>query len=337
MQKLIVEILRRQHVPAESKKAPQLGARLITVEVSGKRSIRKIDAAAEDVIHQLAAEHDYEAFFYKTRGLRLFQVARRTPRDVLLPELLEREEGWLREASGRFVLGERTDGQVLTADLGDPNCCHLLVGGSSGSGKSVLLRAIASSLVAFHPPAALQLSLVDPKRVTFQNLAASLQSHLASPIIVDDERAVELLEDLCHQMEERYAKFEAAAVQDIAEYNEEVSPPERMARRVVIVDEFGDLTMSKVTKEPFLAAVRRLGAKARAAGIHLILATQHPSVKVVPGAIKANLPGRVALRVSNATNSRIVLDAKGAERLLGKGDLFAELGHGLVRAQSPLV
>ena len=336
MRKTIVDILRKQGVPAESKKAPIVSARVITVEVTGKRSIRKIDRASEDVIHQLAAEHDADATYAKRKGRRLFQVVRETPRVVQLPTLLRREAAWLGESSGRFVLGEGEDGSVVKADLGDPNCCHVLVGGSSGSGKSVLLRAVATSLVHFHSPAHVRLTLIDPKRVTFKSLEASLGSHLAHPIVYEVDRAIAILDDLVDLMEERYGLLDEANVQDLGEYGEE-HPEAPLARHVVIIDEFADLTVTKETKQPFLAAVQRLGAKARAAGIHLVLATQRPDAKAVPGVIKANLPGRVALRVPSGTNSRIILDQKGAEALLGKGDLLAELGTGVVRAQAPLV
>ena len=133
-------------VPAESKKAPIVSARVITVEVTGKRSIRKIDRASEDVIHQLAAEHDADATYAKRKGRRLFQVVRETPRVVQLPTLLRREAAWLGESSGRFVLGEGEDGSVVKADLGDPNCCHVLVGAWSCSMPLAVRRVVCHVL-----------------------------------------------------------------------------------------------------------------------------------------------------------------------------------------------
>jgi len=334
----ILEILHKQSVPAEANREPQLGPRLISIEVTGKRSIKRIDRAAEDVIHQLAAQHEVEATYHKPKGRRLFQVVRSEPRNVRLPPLLAQRQAWLSERSGRFVLGESADGDVVAGDLSSPGSPHLLVGGSAGSGKSVLLRGIAASLVHFHAPSAIRLALVDPKRVTFKTQESSLSAHLSHPIVFEVAEAIELLDGLVDAMEERYALLEEASVQDIDEYNEE-RPAHRppMTRQVVIIDEFVDLTLTKDTKQPFITAVQRLGAKARAAGIHLVLATQRPDAKAVPGAIKANLEGRVALKVASATNSRIILDDKGAERLLGRGDLLANLGRGLLRAQAPLV
>jgi S-DNA-T family DNA segregation ATPase FtsK/SpoIIIE len=124
---------------------------------------------------------------------------------------------------------------------------------------------------------------------------------------------------------------------DISEYNEQVVLQERLERRVLVIDEFQDLTAEKDSSRAFFDGVKRLGAKARAAGIHMILATQRPDRDTVPAVIKANLGGRIALQVASQINSRIVLDQGGAETLLGKGDLYASLGRGLVRAQAPLL
>jgi S-DNA-T family DNA segregation ATPase FtsK/SpoIIIE len=138
-------------------------------------------------------------------------------------------------------------------------------------------------------------------------------------------------------MEERYKLFEAAQVMDIEEYNEQARQSERLNRRVLVIDEFQDLFTDKASSQAFFAGVRRLGAKARAAGVHLILATQRPDRETVPPIIKSNLGGKIALQVASQTNSRIILDQGGAERLLGKGDLLASLGRGVVRAQAPLL
>ena len=137
-------------------------------------------------------------------------------------------------------------------------------------------------------------------------------------------------------MEERYVLFESAQVSDVHEYNA-AHPSARVARHVVVIDEFYDLTAEKRSAERFCLLVGRLGAKARAAGIHLVLATQRPDQKTVPPGLKANLGGKIALHVSSAVNSRIILDQAGAENLLGRGDLLADLGRGVVRAQVAMV
>jgi DNA segregation ATPase FtsK/SpoIIIE, S-DNA-T family len=267
----------------------------------------------------------------------VFTVARAAPRPVRLPDLLAACADWLHARAGRFVIGEATDGTPLTGDLSDPSSCHLLVGGVTGSGKSVLLRAIAASLVHYHSPAAINLTLIDPKRVSFGRLAAGLAAHLHRPLAHSTDDALPILEELIEEMEHRYDLFDGARVQDIDEYNDSQAPSERLPRRVllVLVDEFADLTAHRPTRDAFLDAIQRLGSKARAAGIHLVLSTQRPTRDAIPTSIKANLPGKVALRVTSTLESRVILDARGAEDLLGNGDLYADLGRGLVRAQSP--
>jgi S-DNA-T family DNA segregation ATPase FtsK/SpoIIIE len=138
-------------------------------------------------------------------------------------------------------------------------------------------------------------------------------------------------------MEERYRIFEKAQVSGIDEYNEQAEAPRRLERRILVVDEFQDLVAERDVAQAFFAGVRRLGAKARAAGVHMLLATQRPDRLTVPPIIKANLGGKVALQVASQINSRIILDQGGAERLLGKGDLLADLGHGVVRAQAAMI
>jgi S-DNA-T family DNA segregation ATPase FtsK/SpoIIIE len=161
-----------------------------------------------------------------------------------------------------------------------------------------------------------------------------IAAHLEGPVFYDGEALLPELDDLVAEMEARYERFDRARVENIDDYNEIAG--ERLARRVVVVDEFQDLLADKATRQAFLDGIKRLGAKARAAGIHLICATQRPDRNTVPGEIKANLGGKIALKVQAMVNSRIILDQPGAERLLGRGDLLADLGHGLVRAQAPL-
>jgi S-DNA-T family DNA segregation ATPase FtsK/SpoIIIE len=332
----VEQLLRHQGVAKPHAKV-RVAARVVQVEVSvGRGTVARVDRAAADVIYRLHAEDEREATYARRGGQRAFTIARRQPRDVKLLPLLGQRADWLRERPGRFVVGEAVDGGVLCGDLTDPACCHLLVGGTTGSGKSVLLRAMASSLAHFHAPAAIRFTLVDPKRVSFGALAAGLSAHLENPLCRDVAEALPVLEGLVEEVEERYRLFERASVQDLDEYNERPVESERLARHVVLVDEFQDLVVSKQTREPFLAAVQRLGAKARAAGIHLILATQRPTKEHVPTAVKANLPGQIALRTASALESRIILDQPGAEALLGRGDLLASLGHGLQRGQAAL-
>jgi len=337
---VILAELKRQGINAICPRPPVVGPTLFEIEVTRPRgSVRDLDKSADDVAHRLASEHGTEASYEKRGGRRLYIVRRPVPRKVLLSPLLAEAHDYLAAQPGRFVLGQRPTGEVLQGDLSDSSTPHLLVGGTTGSGKSVLLRAIIASLVHYHGPSAIRFILIDPKRVTFNvpSFQSAVGSHLDGPIGYDADDAIPVIERLVEVMEERYEMFAAAQVSDIREYNEQAAPSDRLERKIVFIDEFQDLTAEKANAKPFFDGVKRLGAKARAAGVHLILATQRPDRDVVPPLLKTNLGGKVALRVASQINSRIILDEGGAERLLGKGDLLANLGHGLVRAQAPMV
>jgi S-DNA-T family DNA segregation ATPase FtsK/SpoIIIE len=331
LEKLVVAELRRMGVTVvvESRTA---GPALLRIEVRvGRQRLTQLDRVAQDVEHRLA-ERDVR--FTRDGAKRLFEAPRRRPRPVDLAVLFGRTASFLRGRPGRFVVGEAIDGRAVTGDLSDGSTSHLLIGGQTGSGKSVLLRGLVSSLCHFHPPQAVRFTLVDPKRVTFGPLAAAIAAHLEGPVFHDAESILPELDGLVADMNDRYERFERANVEDIDSYNE--ASREHLARRIVVVDEFQDLIADKATREDFLGAVKRLGSKARAAGIHLICATQRPDARTVPGELKANLGGRIALKVQAAVNSRIILDEAGAEKLLGCGDLLVNLGHGVVRAQAPM-
>jgi S-DNA-T family DNA segregation ATPase FtsK/SpoIIIE len=227
----------------------------------------------------------------------------------------------------------------VTGDLADSATPHLLIGGQAGSGKSYLLRALVAGLVHFHDPSAIRVTLLDPKRVTFNvaGFQAAISAHLEGPILYGIEDALPCLERYINEMEERYAIFEQAQVADLHEYNSTQPRAKRLVRHVIVMDEFQDLTAEKHGAKQLCAVVARLGAKARAAGVHLVLATQRPDRETVPPVLKSNLGGKIALRVASAINSRVILDEKGAESLLGRGDLLANLGKGLVRAQAAVV
>ncbi len=336
----ILAELRKHGINAMCPRPPVVGPTLFEVEVTRARgSVKALDQMAEDVKHRLASEDGTEASYEQRAGRRLFVVRRPVPRKVLLSPLLAEAHDYLAGQPGRFVVGQRPTGEVLCGDLSDASTPHLLVGGTTGSGKSVLLCSLIASLVHCHGPSAIRFILIDPKRVTFNlpSFQSAVGAHLDGPIGHDADEAIPIIERLVDVMEERYRLFEQAHVSDIREYNESRIPGECLERKIVVMDEFQDLTAEKSTATPFFAGVKRLGAKARAAGVHLILATQRPDKDVVPPLLRTNLAGKIALRVATATNSRIILDEGGAERLLGKGDLLANLGHGLVRAQAPLV
>lgn len=335
-QRRITEELRKDGVAAISQ-TPIIGPTVYVIPISRPRgSVTQLDRSAQDVVHRLATSSNIEATYAKDGPRRSFIVKRTHPRPVMLARLLDAKREWLSERPGRFVLGEQPDGTIVTGDLADSATPHLLIGGQAGSGKSWLLRSVVASLVHWHDPSSLRITLLDPKRVTFASggFQAALGAHLDGPLLYSIEDAMPCIERYVELMDERYVRFEKEGVSDLHEYNETVSQERRLPRHVIVIDEFQDLTAERKASAAFCTAVGRLGAKARAAGVHLVLATQRPDRQTVPPVLKANLGGKIALRVATAVNSRVIIDRGGAEELLGKGDMLADLGQGIVRAQA---
>ena len=257
------------------------------------------------------------------------------------------------------ALGKTITNEVFTFDLA--KMPHLLVAGSTGQGKSVGLNAILTSLLYKKHPSQLKIVLVDPKQVEFSIYSRIEKHYLAKlgdepePIITDVSRVVATLQSLCVEMEDRYALVKDAELRNIKEYNakfinRELNPNKlvkaAMGSRegvhhhylpyiVVVIDEYGDLIMT-AGKEIELP-IARIAQKARAVGIHMIIATQRPSTKIVTGTIKANFPARIAFRVASAVDSGIILDQSGAQNLIGRGDLLFSTGNAPVRVQCAFV
>lgn len=230
-------------------------------------------------------------------------------RAVLDCEVMKKAEGKLSVALGKDIAGN-----VIAADLG--KMPHLLVAGSTGSGKSVCINTIIASLLFRASPEEVRLILVDPKVVELTNYNGI--PHLLTPVVTNAKQAASALHWAVVEMERRYELFAASQVREINRYNELAG--EKLPYIVIIIDELADLMM--VAAVDVEDAILRLAQKARAAGIHLILATQRPSVDVITGVIKANIPSRIAFAVSSQTDSRTILDLGGAEKLLGKGDML---------------
>jgi S-DNA-T family DNA segregation ATPase FtsK/SpoIIIE len=232
----------------------------------------------------------------------------------------------------KIAMGVSIDGDLIEADLSDANTCHFLVGGTTGSGKSEFLRSLLLSLLYHHSPQHLKIALVDPKRVTFPEFEQI--PWLYSPVVKDSDRAVELMEELVTEMESRYHKFENARCPDLITYNQ--NSPQPLPRIVCIFDEYADFMAEKAVRKVLELSIKRLGAMARAAGIHLIIATQRPEAGIVTPIIRSNLPGRIALRTASEGDSKIVLGGTetSAAYLLGKGDLLYQIGAKMQRLQS---
>ena len=214
-------------------------------------------------------------------------------------------------------LGQSVDGTPVAADLA--SMPHLLIAGTTGSGKSVLVNAIIVSLLVNNRPDQVRFIMVDPKRVELTSYNGV--PHLVAPVVVDLERTLGVLKWVTREMDERYRKFSEAGARNIEDYNRHLGDDlERMPYIVVVIDELADLMM--LAPDETERVITRIAALARATGIHLVIATQRPSVDVVTGLIKANFPARIAFAVAGGVDSRVILDQPGAERLLGKGDML---------------
>ncbi|HEX7171566.1 MAG TPA: DNA translocase FtsK 4TM domain-containing protein [Candidatus Limnocylindria bacterium] len=216
-----------------------------------------------------------------------------------------------------FALGQDVAGQPFSADLS--KMPHMLIAGATGSGKSVCVNALIDSFLMNATPAEVKLILIDPKRVELAQYKGI--PHLLCEVIVEPDRAVNALKWTVGTMESRYAEFAARGVRNIGAYNDALRPGQpRMPYIVVVIDELADLMM--VSAYEVEATITRIAQLARATGIHLVVATQRPSVQVITGLIKANIPSRIAFAMTSGVDSRTILDTTGAEDLLGRGDML---------------
>ncbi|MBZ5200201.1 DUF87 domain-containing protein [Planomicrobium chinense] len=243
---------------------------------------------------------------------------------VSLREVLESEENDKPESKLLFGLGRDVTGQAVMTELN--KMPHLLVAGSTGSGKSVCINGIITSIIMRAKPHEVKMMMIDPKMVEL-NVYNGIP-HLLAPVVTDPRKAAQALKKIVSEMERRYELFSHTGTRNIEGYNEYVrvfneeneEKHPKLPFIVVIVDELADLMM--VASNEVEDAITRLAQMARAAGIHLIIATQRPSVNVITGVIKANIPSRIAFAVSSAIDSRTILDMGGAEKLLGRGDML---------------
>ena len=268
------------------------------------------------------------------RGFVVIDLPRADRQTILLLDVLERGAMKGGKSPMAFPVGVGIEGEAILSDFCDSNTCHILVAGTSGSGKSEWLKTLVASLVHRNPPEHLRLGLVDPKVLTFSSIADSV--YLWRPVATDLGSALAILRDALSEMDRRYHMLAGEGLVSLHDRFQDGRTD--VPFLILVFDEFADLILTgRNEKKEFEDNVARLAGKGRAAGIHLVLATQRPDRTVVTGLIKSNLPMKVCLRVANATNSQIVLGEPGAESLLGKGDLLCDLGRGLVRAQSYFV
>jgi S-DNA-T family DNA segregation ATPase FtsK/SpoIIIE len=262
-------------------------------------------------------------------GSVVIEVPREARDVVALRDTIEASPALVRLG---FPAGLDSDGKPLVPRLAD--LPHLLVAGETGSGKSGFLNALLLSLLSRNTPDDLQLVMIDPKRVELAPYEPL--PHMAGEVVDDMLDAAKALEDVVGVMEQRYALMKERGVRDLSPLNDKMPEGHRLPRIVVVIDELADLLMTSKASE---AVIVRLAQKGRAAGIHLVLATQRPSKDVVTGLISDNMPSRAVFRVANHTASNIALGRSGAERLTGAGDgLWKSAGHPTpVRFQAPWV
>jgi len=291
--------------------------------------VSKIVNLADDIALSLAASGVRIEAPIPGKAAIGIEVPNKVTLSVPLRDVLESDD-FLKSSSKLVVaLGKDIAGKTVTADLG--KMPHLLVAGSTGSGKSVCINTLLTSILFKATPQEVRLILIDPKVVELTSYNGL--PHLLTPVVTDAKKAASALRWAVQEMERRYEMFAAAGVRDIGRYNEmieqfpigEGSSGEKIPYIMIIIDELADLMMaSPVDVED---AIIRLAQKARASGIHMVLATQRPSVDVITGLIKANVPSRISFAVSSQIDSRTILDMAGAEKLLGKGDmLFYPIG-----------
>lgn len=285
-----------------------------------KVKVSKIAGLTNDLALALAAQNvRIEAPIPGTNYVGI-EVPNGESNNVGLKELMESEEYEQIQSKGRLpiALGEDVKGKPVTADLA--RMPHLLIAGATGTGKSVCINSIVGCLLLTHTPETLRMLMIDPKMVELTVYNGT--PHLLSPVVTDVDRAAGVLFWCVKEMERRYQLLNKAGTRDLERYNaylrkrgEEILP-----YIVVVVDEMADLMMA--APEEVEKHIIRLAQMARAVGIHLIIATQRPSVDVITGLIKANFPARIAFAVTSQTDSRVVLDVPGADRLLGRGDML---------------
>lgn len=299
----------------------QFGVEPDFIEVRGqKRRVRvsKITSLSDDLALALAARRIRMEAPVPGKGYIGIEVPNEEVALVALRDAIQGPGFKKMKSPLRFALGRDVSGGAVAADLADMP--HLLVAGTTGSGKSVCVNALISCFLLHNTPEDLRMIMVDPKRVELSGYDGI--PHLLAPVVVDLERVVGVLQWVSREMDQRYHKFSEAGARHIIDYNKKILKEggKKLPYLVVVIDELADLMMLAPTETE--KAITRLAQLARATGIHLIISTQRPSTNVVTGLIKANFPARIAFATASGVDSRVILDQPGAETLLGRGDML---------------
>ncbi|MFI5163763.1 MAG: DNA translocase FtsK 4TM domain-containing protein [Bacteroidia bacterium] len=344
----IVNTLRNYGIEITKIKAT-IGPTVTLYEIVPAEGVRisKIKNLEDDIALSLAALGIRIIAPMPGKGTIGIEVPNQNPEIVSMRSIVASEKFQNTNFDLPFGLGKTIANETFIADL--TKMPHLLIAGATGQGKSVGLNAILASILYKKHPAQVKLVLIDPKRVEL-TLFNKIERHFLAKlpnaeeaIITDTTKVVHTLKALCMEMDDRLGLMSQAGVRNIKEYNSKFIDRKLNPKKghkylpyiVVVVDEFADLIIQagKEIETP----LTRLAQVARAAGIHLIIATQRPSVNIITGTIKANFPARIAFRVQSKIDSRTILDAGGADQLIGKGDMLVSLGSDLIRLQCPFV
>ena len=298
-----------------------VGPAITRYELKPSEGVRvsKIANLADDIALNLAAKTiRIEAPIPGKQAVGI-EVPNEESEVVHLRDILDTDSFKMHKSKLAFALGKDVSGEEIVTDIA--KMPHVMIAGATGSGKSVCINTLIASIIYKAKPSDVKLIMVDPKIVELSVYNGI--PHLLIPVVTDPKKAAGALAWAVQEMENRYTKFAAKGVRDLAGYNDAVEKEDTLGKLphiVIIIDELADLMM--VAKNDVEGAICRLAQKARAAGMHLVIATQRPSVDVITGLIKANIPSRIAFAVSSQIDSRTILDQVGAEKLLGKGDML---------------
>ena len=345
----IVEVLRNFGIEISSIKAT-VGPTITLYEITPAQGVRisKIRNLEDDIALSLKALGIRIIAPIPGKGTIGIEVPNAKPNVVSMESVLNSKKFQETTMDLPCAMGKTITNEVFMFDLA--KAPHLLVAGATGQGKSVGLNAILTSLLYKKHPAEMKIVLVDPKMVEFsvyknidKHFLACLPEEIDNPIITDTSKVVRTLQSLCVEMDARYELLMAAGERNIKDYNRKFISrklnPEKghrfMPYIVVVIDEYGDLIMT-AGKEIELP-IARIAQKARAVGIHMIIATQRPTTNIITGTIKANFPARIAFKVSQGIDSKTILDRMGAQQLIGRGDMLYLLGNDPIRVQCAFV